>query len=83
MPGITKTQLVRLKRLIAEGNEAAFYSWPEWEETRRKVLALDRHECTRCKARGRYSPAVLVHHVYHLKDSPELALSVYDANGRR
>ena len=83
MPGITKTQLVRLNSLIAEGREAEFYSWPEWEEIRQKVLTLDHRECIRCKARGKYSPAVLVHHVRHLKDDPELALSIWDADGNR
>ena len=80
---ITPTRLAQLTALIATGREAEFYSWPEWEDTRRIVLTLDHHECVRCKARGKYSPAVLVHHVHHLKDKPELALSVWDDADRR
>lgn len=80
---ITPTQLTRLKKLIATGSEAKFYDWPEWDETRQKVLAIDHYECTKCKARGKYSRASLVHHVHHLKDRPDLALSVYDEDGKR
>lgn len=78
MGAISNTRLSDLYKLIEEGKEALFYSWPEWEKTRRCVLALDRWECTRCKAMGKYSPAAIVHHVAHLKDKPELALSVFN-----
>ena len=40
-----------------------------------EILAADRYECQICKARGRYKKAELVHHVRHLRDHPELALS--------
>ena len=61
----------------------SFYDSPEWRAKRRQILAADRHECQECKRRGRYSRAVIVHHVQHLEDHPELALSdVYtDAHG--
>ena len=75
---MTKKQLARLNGLIAEGKADLFYSWPEWETVRRKVISLDRGECLKCKSRGRYSPAVLVHHVKHLVDRPDLALSIFD-----
>ena len=78
IPTITQTRLAQLRRLIETGREHEFYDWPEWETTRQKVLQLDRYECTRCKARGKYSPAVLVHHVKHLTDRPDLALSIDD-----
>lgn len=60
-----------------------FYDSPEWRAKRRQILAADRYECQECKRRGRYSRAVIVHHVQHLEDHPELALSdVYtDAHG--
>jgi 5-methylcytosine-specific restriction endonuclease McrA len=80
---ISTTRLAQLRKLIEEAREAEFYSWPEWERTRQQVLMLDHHECVRCKAHGKYSPAVLVHHVNHLKDKPELALSITDENGKR
>ena len=80
---ISATRLAQLQQLIEEAREAEFYSWPEWERTRQQVLTLDHYECVRCKAHGKYSPAVLVHHVNHLKDAPELALSITDENGKR
>ena len=75
---ISKTRLKTLEELIAAGRVEAFYSWPEWETLRAQVRALDRNECVLCKARGRYSPAEVVHHVKHVQDRPDLALSVYD-----
>lgn len=70
--------MIDVQRLIDAGKEHNFYLSSDWMQTRAKVLALDHHECQRCKARGRYSPATIVHHVKHLKDRPDLALSVYD-----
>lgn len=31
-----------------------------------------------CKARGRYRRGSIVHHVKHLRDRPDLALSIWD-----
>ena len=76
--GISPIRLERLRLLIDTGNEARFYWWPQWQRLREEVLRLDRYECQTCKARGRYRRAVLVHHVKHLRDRPDLALSVYD-----
>lgn len=39
---------------------------------------MDHYECQICKARGRYSSGSIVHHVKHLRERPDLALSVYD-----
>lgn len=39
---------------------------------------MDRWECQKCKRRGKYSRAVLVHHRKHLTDRPDLALSIFD-----
>ena len=63
----------------------AFYDLPEWRRKRRQILAADRYECQECKRRGKYSRAIIVHHVMHLDEFPELALSDYytDADGRQ
>lgn len=61
-------------QLVKEGREHEFYCSPDWRQKRRRVLRRDRGECQLCKARGRYRKAVLVHHVLHLKDRPDLAL---------
>ena len=72
-------RLRQLVWLIAQGKEDRFYDWPEWEERRGDALRIDHGECYLCRTRKhRYRRAVLVHHVKHLKDRPDLALSLYD-----
>lgn len=81
---ISPIRLAELVQLIATGQEDKFYSWPEWGHVRSDVLMLDRHECQRCKnVKHRYRKAVLVHHVKHLKDRPDLALSIWDGQERQ
>jgi len=78
---ISPTRLEQLRALISTGNEASFYQWGAWagpDGIRQAVLKLDRYECQLCKARGRYSRGTIVHHVKHLRDRPDLALSLYD-----
>lgn len=72
-----------LLELISQGREAAWYNSKAWRTVRDQVLALDNHECQRCKARGKYARAEIVHHVKHLKDRPDLALSVWDGGERQ
>lgn len=55
----------------------AFYHTPQWYRKRREILARDHGECQKCREK---SPAVFtrantVHHIKHLKDEPELALT--------
>lgn len=76
--GISSLRLRQLQALLASGLSRRFYDWPEWEQVRDDVLRLDHWECQGCKARHRYQMAALVHHVKHLKDRPDLALSVFD-----
>lgn len=76
--GISAMRLRQLQAMLASGTSNGFYDWPEWERTRSDVLAMDLGECQQCKSRHRYRRAVLVHHVKHLKDRPDLALSVFD-----
>lgn len=80
---ITTTRLRQLIGLIQNGREAAFYSWAEWKHLRLEVLKMDRWECQACKKRGRYRRAAIVHHVKHLRDRPDLALSVWDGEARQ
>ena len=47
-----------------------------------EILQRDHFECVCCRARGRYTHAVIVHHVRHLEDAPELALSDTYTDGR-
>lgn len=80
---ISGGRLVELHGLLDAGREHEFYSWTEWRRLRRAVLALDNNECQECKRRGIYSRASIVHHVQHLRDRPDLALSVYDGDRRQ
>lgn len=75
---ISKRRLRQLETLIENGHAERFYVWPEWDEMRKRVRSLDHNECVLCKARGKYTPAEIVHHVKHLQDRPDLALSIYD-----
>ena len=76
---ISAARLAQLRALIQAGRKAEFYSWPEWRALRPDVLALDHHECVRCREiRRKYRRAKIVHHVKHLEDRPDLALSVWD-----
>ena len=75
---ISGGRLAQLVGLIQTGNSHKFYGWQEWLCLRSEVLRLDNWECKLCKSRGRHCPAVIVHHVKHLQDRPDLALSVWD-----
>ena len=75
--------LLHLQDLLDTGREVVWYNSAAWKSVREAVLRMDHHECQRCKARGRYSRAVLVHHVKHLKDRPDLALSIWDGEERQ
>lgn len=76
---ISALRLHQLVSLIQAGREAQFYDWPEWHAVREDVLKLDKRECVRCREeKHRYRPARIVHHVKHLRDRPDLALSILD-----
>lgn len=75
---ISAMRLAQLRGLISQGREHLFYTWPEWMTLRLEVLRLDNWECQLCKAKGRHRAAKIVHHVKHLVDRPDLALSVWD-----
>ena len=81
---ISALRLKELAVLVAAGREAAFYGWPEWLALREDVLKLDRYECQRCRqGKHRFRRAKIVHHVKHLRDRPDLALSIWDGGERQ
>lgn len=53
----------------------ALYHTGEWKHKRDEILRRDHFACQICKAKGRYTRADTVHHVKHLRDVPELALT--------
>lgn len=70
--------LPALEALAAGGNTAPFYSWRAWRRLREQVRRMDNGECQLCKARGKYRRGSIVHHVRHVEDRPDLALSIWD-----
>ena len=78
LPVITPEKLARLTALLAAGRENIWYNSSDWGTVREAVKRMDHCECLVCKAMGRHSPARVVHHVKHLRDRPDLALSIYD-----
>lgn len=53
----------------------SFYHTTAWKRKRREILKRDRNSCQRCRQTGKYTQAVTVHHIKHLRDAPELALT--------
>ncbi len=72
-----------LDEYIHNGKAENFYTWAEWTKIRKEVLRLDHYECQMCKQSGKHTKAEIVHHVNHLKNRPDLALRIYDENGKR
>lgn len=75
---IKRPWLSVLEGLIQDGDTAPFYSWRRWRRLREEVRRLDHNECQLCRAKGRYRRGTIVHHVKHLRDRPDLALSIWD-----
>ena len=76
-------QTEKLQQLIDDGKTDNFYQWAVWKQMREQVMKHDHNECQICKAKGRYRKGVIVHHVKHLKDRPDLALSMWDGEERQ
>lgn len=53
----------------------AFYHTTSWKRKREEILKRDHRCCQICRQKGRYIRATTVHHIRHLKDAPELALT--------
>jgi len=64
-----------VRQLIEDDRLHEFYTSSYWLNLRDEVLNGFKRECQECKKRGKYTKAVIVHHVKHLKEYPELALS--------
>ena len=75
--------LSELNNYIDTGKAENFYTWTQWRRVRDEVLKLDNYECQACKQNGRHRRAEVVHHIKHLKDRPDLALSIWDGQERQ
>lgn len=66
-----------LDRCRETGDYSEFYGTGEWKETHAEVVRLDKGECQLCRRRGRFRRGEIAHHVNHLRDAPEWALSIF------
>lgn len=60
---------------IKKGNELAFYNSTVWRKKREEIKKLQNNECQLCKREGKVGACECVHHILHLKEYPEFALS--------
>lgn len=67
----------QIKKLIAAGNEYAFYNDYYWRKLSHAIIREQHGECQICRSRGRYGKGTITHHVNHLKDRPDLAYARY------
>ena len=52
-----------------------FYRSPKWLHKRDLILRRDGYRCQECKRYGHITQATTVHHILHLEDRPDLALT--------
>lgn len=78
VPIMTPDKLARLTAMLAAGRENVWYNSGDWATVKAAVKRIDHNDCLICKAMGRRRAARIVHHVKHLRDRPDLALSIYD-----
>ena len=73
-----------IRELEKAGKLYELYRTTEYRRLRREVLEEHHNECYDCRQRGKYTPAVHVHHDKEVKDYPELAMSKfwYDKDGK-
>ena len=74
-------ELERVRHLAASPRGVKFYQSAAWRRVRAAVLAQAHGECLRCRERGRYARAEMVHHVFRLDKHPELALAASYMSG--
>lgn len=52
-----------------------FYKSTMWRRLRKEVLTESNNECQMCKERGVFEPGTVAHHIKHVGEHPELALT--------
>lgn len=61
--------------MIKSNDMSKFYNDRYWRNLSHTIIAEHNNECYICKQKKKYSRAVIVHHVSHLKKRPDLAYS--------
>ena len=74
-----------INELIEKDELWRFYKSSEFMRLREEVLREQHYECQICRAEGKIVKATIVHHIYHVRDYPQYALSKYviDENGEK
>ena len=81
---MTAEDIAYARECIEHNDAHRFYCSARWQRTRDWVLALDHNECVLCKTKyHRIRKASTVHHVHHLDEYPQMALEIYDDDGKR
>lgn len=65
--------ILQIKEMIKKNDLSAFYNDTYWRKLSHEIIKENNNECYICKQNKKYSRAVLVHHVNHLKKRPNLA----------
>lgn len=75
---------LQIQKWIAADDLYRFYTSRAWKRKRAEVMAAHHNECQDCKSKGRYTPAVIVHHEKHVREYPQYAMDAYViADGQR
>lgn len=61
--------------MIRKDDTRPFYNSWDWRKLSHAVIKENNNECYICKQKGKYTPAILTHHVNELKKRPDLAYS--------
>lgn len=64
-----------IKELIKEDKLYKFYKSQAWLLLRSEVLRDNHYECYHCMLEGKYTRAVMVHHVNEVRKRPDMALT--------
>ena len=66
-----------IDKLSKEHKIYKFYQSKQWRSLRTDVMYKYHNECCKCRQVGKITKADTVHHVLHVKDYPQYALSEY------
>lgn len=74
-----------IKELIDKNELWRFYKSREFMQLREEVLNEQHHECYYHRQKGQIVKGKICHHIYHVRDYPQYALSKYvvDENGEK
>jgi len=64
-----------IRTLIHSNSIVKFYKGNLWRHLRQEVLDEQHGECQICKGKGLVETATMVHHIRHVRQHPELALT--------